>query len=164
MTQKILLGAGCFWGVQAYFDQVPGVTKTTVGYSGGHTENPSYEDVCTHTTGHAEVTEVTFDPKEINFRDLLRHFFRMHDATQVDGQGPDIGDNYRTTIFYFDDEQKKIAEEVKAAVQKDTKAPIVTEITKAGPYYLAEDYHQKYFEKTGMGACHVPYAPLKSQT
>lgn len=162
-TEVVVLAAGCFWGVQAYFDQVPGVLKTEVGYTGGTVANPTYEQVCTHTTGHAEATRITFDPQEITFRDLVRHFFRMHDPTQVGGQGPDIGDSYRSAIFYQDDVQKETAEEVKKLVQKDFDKPIATEITQAGEFYMAENYHQKYFEKTGIGACHIPYAPLAKQ-
>lgn len=155
-----IFAAGCFWGVQAYFDEVPGVVNTTVGYTGGHVANPSYEQVCTHTTGHAEATKIEFDPKIISYRDLVRQFFRMHDPTQLNRQGPDVGDSYRSAIFYLNDEQKKIAEEVKQMVQADFDTPIVTEVTKVDEFYIAEDYHQKYFEKTGVGACHVPYAPL----
>lgn len=158
--QTALLAAGCFWGVQAYFDQVPGVIATTVGYSGGHVPHPTYEQVCAHTTGHAETTKVEFDPQKISYADILRHFFRMHDPTQVGGQGPDIGDNYRSAIFYLDDAQKSVAEQVKAATQTRFKKPVVTEITQAGEFYPAEDYHQKFFEKTGIGACAVPYAAL----
>ena len=163
MSQKALVGAGCFWGVQAYFDEVPGVTRTTVGYAGGNTKNPSYEDVCTHTTGHAEVTLIEFDEKTISYRDIIRQFFRMHDPTQLNRQGPDVGDNYRSVIFYYDDEQKKQAEEVKEMVQPNFNKPIVTQIAEAPEFYEAEDYHQKYFQKTGVGACHIPYAPLKAE-
>lgn len=157
---KAMFGAGCFWGVQYYFDQVPGVIKTTVGYSGGHTENPSYEDVCTHTTGHAEVVLIEFDPGQVSYETLVRQFFRMHDPTQLNRQGPDIGDSYRTAIFYFDDEQKEIAEDIKKLTQADFKQPIATEITVAGEFYPAEEYHQKYTEKTGRGMCHIPYKPI----
>jgi methionine-S-sulfoxide reductase len=162
-TQKALLAGGCFWGVQAYFDQVPGVVATIVGYTGGHTANPTYEQVCMHTTGHAEATEVTFDPAVINYANILRQFFRMHDPTQVGGQGPDMGDNYRSAIFYLSDEQKQTAEQVKTEERPKFKKPIVTEITAATQFYPAEDYHQKFFEKTGIGACHVPYAPVGVQ-
>lgn len=159
-TDIAILGAGCFWGVQAYFDQVPGVVKTTVGYSGGHVADPTYEMVCSRTTGHAEVTKVEFDPAKISYADILRQFFRMHDPTQLNRQGPDVGDSYRTAIFYTTDEQHDIAEKIKHEQQAKFDAPIVTEITKAGPFYIAEAYHQKFFEKTGRGACHVPYAPI----
>jgi methionine-S-sulfoxide reductase len=158
--QQAIFAAGCFWGVQYYFDQIPGVTKSTVGYTGGHVENPSYELVCTHTTGHAEATLLEFDPEQISYEDLCRHFFKMHNPTQLNYQGPDYGDSYRTAIFYFDDAQKATAEQVRDAAQADWKQPIVTEITKAGPFYEAEDYHQKYAERTGQGICHIPYQPL----
>lgn len=158
--QKAIFAAGCFWGVQYYFDQVPGVVKTTVGYSGGHTQNPSYEQVCTHTTGHAEATLIEFDPKKVTYETLVKQFFRMHDPTQLNRQGPDVGDSYRSAIFYFNDAQKAMAEKVKTQAQPQFKQPIVTEITKASEFYPAEDYHQKYTEKTGHGFCHVDYAPV----
>lgn len=157
---RALLAAGCFWGVQYYFDQVPGVVKTTVGYTGGHTENPTYEEVCTHTTGHAEAVLIEYDPQKVSYEILLRQFFRMHDPTQLNRQGPDIGDSYRTAIFYFDDEQKKTAERVRDETQRQTKGKIVTEITKATEFYEAEAYHQKFSERTGIGMCHIPYEPL----
>lgn len=160
-TQIAIFAGGCFWGMQAYFDEVPGVLATTVGYTGGHTQNPTYEQVCTHTTGHAEACEITFDPSVINYRDMVRQFFRMHDPTQLNRQGPDVGDNYRSAIFYVSDEQRHTAEEVKAKAQAMFDKPIVTEIVAAGEFYPAEEYHQKFFQKTGIGACHVPYAPLK---
>lgn len=160
-TQKALFAAGCFWGVQYYFDQVPGVVKTTVGYSGGHTQKPSYEQVCSHTTGHAEVTLVEFDPDRVGYETLVKHFFRLHDPTQLNRQGFDVGDQYRSAIFYFDNEQKNTAENIKKEVQSKFKKPIVTEITKASEFYEAEDYHQKYTERTGRGFCHVDYAPIK---
>jgi peptide-methionine (S)-S-oxide reductase len=158
--QKAIFAAGCFWGVQYYFDQVPGVIKTTVGYTGGHTENPTYEEVCTHTTGHAEAVLIEFDPEQVSYEVLLKQFFRMHDPTQLNRQGPDVGDSYRTAIFYFDDKQKIAAEAAKTEAGKNFDQPVVTEITKAGPFYKAEDYHQKYTEKTGRGMCHIPYAPV----
>jgi len=158
--EKAIVGAGCFWGVQFYFDQVPGIVSSVVGYSGGNVENPSYELVCTHTTGHAEVVELTFDPKVISYADIIKQFFRMHDPTQLNRQGPDIGDSYRSVIFYFNDKQKQTAEaEIKIA-QANFSKPIVTEITKAGPFYEAEDYHQKFAERTGRGMCHVAYEPV----
>lgn len=158
---KAIFAAGCFWGVQFYFDQVPGVTKTTVGYTGGHAENPTYEQVCTHTTGHAEAVLLDFDPEQVSYETLCRQFFRMHDPTQLNRQGPDVGDSYRSAIFYFDDEQKKIAEAVKAELAGTYKKPIVTQIEPAAKFYPAEDYHQKYTERTGRGMCHVPYEPVK---
>lgn len=159
MSQAIF-AAGCFWGVQFYFDQVPGVTKTTAGYTGGHTVNPSYEDVSYRDTGHAEAVLIDFDSQVVSYRMLVRHFFRMHDPTQMNRQGPDVGDQYRSAIFYFDDEQKAVAEAVRDEVQKELDEPIVTQLVAATPFYEAEDYHQKYTEKTGRGMCHIPYEPL----
>jgi peptide-methionine (S)-S-oxide reductase len=158
--EQAIFAAGCFWGAQYYFDQVPGVVSTVVGYTGGTTENPTYEDVITHTAGHAEAVLVEFDADKISHETLVGQFFRMHDPTQLNRQGPDIGESYRSAIFYVTDEQKEIAEKVKAELQSKIGGEIVTEITEAGPFYRAEEYHQKYTEKTGRGACHVPYAPL----
>lgn len=134
--------------------------KTVAGYTGGTTENPTYEEVLSHTTGHAEAVRVTFDPGKVNYETLVRHFFHLHDPTQLNRQGVDIGNNYRSAIFYMDDEQKAIAEQIKAEVQKRTPEPVVTEVTKAAPFYPAEVYHQKFTERTGRGMCHVAYAPL----
>ncbi|HSX35553.1 MAG TPA: peptide-methionine (S)-S-oxide reductase MsrA [Patescibacteria group bacterium] len=159
-TDKIIFAAGCFWGVQYYFDEVPGVVKTTVGYTGGKTENPTYDEVCTHTTGHAEAVLVEYDPKKVDLETLTKQFFRMHDPTQLNRQGPDVGDNYRSAIYYFDSEQHKVAVEVRNAVQKKLDTPIVTQIERAGTFYEAEEYHQKFTQKTGIGACHIPYAPV----
>lgn len=158
--QTAIFAAGCFWGVQAYFDQVPGVIKTEVGYTGGHTENPSYEEVCTHTTGHAESLRIEFDPEQVGYEMLVKQFFRMHNPTQLNRQGPDVGDSYRTAIFYLDIEQKEVAEQIKKEAQLNFDKPIVTEITKATEFYKAEEYHQKFTEKTGRGMCHVPYSPI----
>jgi methionine-S-sulfoxide reductase len=158
--QQAIFAAGCFWGVQFYFDQVPGVIKTTVGYTGGHVENPTYEQVCAHTTGHAEAVLLEFDENLVPYETLVKHFFRMHDPTQLNRQGPDVGDNYRSAIFYINDEQKRIAEEVRDAVQPGLKKPIMTQIVPAEEFYPAEDYHQKYTEKTGLGMCHIQYAPV----
>jgi peptide-methionine (S)-S-oxide reductase len=157
---KACFAAGCFWGVQAYFDQVPGVTKSTVGYTGGHTENPTYESVCSHTTGHAEATLLEFDTSVVSYETLVQQFFRMHDPTQLNRQGPDVGDQYRSAIFYFDDEQREIAQKVADEVGKNYDKPVVTEISPATTFYNAEEYHQKFTEKTGQGACHIPYAPV----
>ncbi|HEY8999358.1 MAG TPA: peptide-methionine (S)-S-oxide reductase MsrA [Candidatus Saccharimonadales bacterium] len=159
-TAQALLAAGCFWGVQFYLDQVPGVTKTTCGYTGGHTKNPTYDDVCTHLTGHAESVLVEFDEDKISYETLLKQFFRMHNPTELNRQGPDVGDQYRSAIFYFDDEQKAAAEKAKHDAQTKYKQPVVTQIAKAGPFYEAEAYHQKFAERTGIGMCHIPYAPV----
>ena len=158
--QRAIFAAGCFWGVQYYFDQVPGVTQSTVGYTGGHTENPTYEDVCSHATGHAEAVLLEFDPEQVSYETLARHFFRMHNPTQLNRQGPDVGDNYRTAIFYADAAQKAIAEQVRNEIQAQWQEPIVTEITPAGTFYPAEDYHQKFTERTGRGMCHIDYVPI----
>ncbi len=159
MSEVAIFAAGCFWGVQYYFDQVPGVLETVVGYTGGTTDNPSYEDVCTHTTGHAEAVKITFDPRRVSYETLLRQFFRMHDPTQLNRQGPDVGDSYRSAIFYTSDAQKEQAEAAKKLTSADRADPVVTEITKAAEFWPAEDYHQKFAERTGRGMCHVAYAP-----
>jgi len=158
--QKIIVGGGCFWGVQFYFDQVPGVVSTAVGYSGGILKNPTYEQVCKEDTGHAEVVLIEYEPKQVSTRILLRHFFRLHNPTQLNRQGPDTGTQYRSVIFYFNEEQKKDANQIKDEVQVDYSSSIVTEILKAKEFYIAEDYHQKYAKKTGRGMCHVDYTPI----
>ena len=156
-TEIALLAAGCFWGVQAYFDDIPGVLGTVVGYSGGHVPGPTYEQVCSHTTGHAETIRIEFDAEKISYHDLLEHFFRMHDPTTPNQDGPNIGSNYRSAIFYLDESQKSEATAVITELTKQGrfKAPIITGVTAAGSFYPAEEYHQKYFRKTGYGACHV---------
>lgn len=141
------LGAGCFWCVEAVFDDLKGVEDVVSGYSGGHTENPTYREVCSETTGHAEVTQIKFDPQEISFADILRVFFAVHDPTTLNRQGNDIGSSYRSAIFYHSDEQKQTAEEI---IKEVTEAeiydnPIVTEVTAFDKFYPAEDYHQEYF-------------------
>jgi peptide-methionine (S)-S-oxide reductase len=153
MEKKATFGAGCFWGVEAAFRQVDGVTKTRVGYSGGTLENPTYEDVCSHTTGHAEVVEVTFDPERVSYDQLLEVFWRKHDPTQLNRQGWDIGDNYRSVVFFVDDEQRDAALRSKESEQANWSAPIVTEIEPAQTFYEAEDYHQQYLEKRGRASC-----------
>ena len=158
--EQAIFAAGCFWGVQYYFDQVPGVTGSAVGYTGGTTEDPTYEDVVTHTTGHAEAVLLEYSAAEVDYETLVRHFFRLHDPTQLNRQGPDVGENYRSAIFSVTDEQKEIAERVRNELQPKYDGKIVTEITQAGPFYRAEDYHQKYAERTGRGICHVAYAPI----
>jgi methionine-S-sulfoxide reductase len=159
-VKQAIFAAGCFWGVQFYFDQVPGVTKTVVGYTGGHTDNPTYEEVCAHGTGHAEAVLVDFDPEKVDYETLVRQFFHMHDPTQLNRQGPDVGDNYRSAIFYFDDDQRQTAEMVMRDIESGYDKPIVTQLAPATKFYEAEPYHQKYTERTGLGMCHVPYAPV----
>jgi len=146
---KATFAAGCFWGVEDDFMKLPGVKETAVGYSGGHTEKPTYEDVCSGSTGHAEAVEVIFDPKELSYEDLLKKFWEIHDPTTMNRQGPDIGSQYRSAIFYHSPEQKEAAEKSKTELEASGKhdKPVVTEITEAGPFYKAEEYHQKYFQK-----------------
>ena len=153
MEKKATFGAGCFWGVEAAFRQLDGVTGTRVGYAGGHTENPTYEDVCSHGTGHAEVVEVTYDPERISYDDLLGVFWRKHDPTQLNRQGWDVGDQYRSAIFVHDEEQRAAAEASKAREQEHHSRPVVTEIADAPEFYEAEDYHQQYLEKRGRATC-----------
>lgn len=156
MTEIATFGAGCFWGVEAAFRRLPGVVDVAAGYSGGHTPNPTYKDVCSHTTGHAEVVQVTFDPRKISYDQLLDVFWQIHNPTQVNRQGPDVGTQYRSAIFVHSPEQQAIAEKSKAALTASGKfqRPIATEITTAGPFYRAEEYHQKYLEKHGAASCH----------
>jgi peptide-methionine (S)-S-oxide reductase len=153
VEKKATFGAGCFWGVEAAFRQLDGVTATRVGYSGGKTENPTYEDVCSHTTGHAEVVEVTYDPERISYDDLLATFWAKHDSTQLNRQGWDIGDQYRSAIFFHDEEQQEAALRSKAAEQTHHAQPVVTQIEPAQTFYEAEDYHQQYLEKRGRATC-----------
>jgi len=156
MTEIATFGAGCFWGIEAAFQKVPGVIDTAVGYSGGHTVNPSYQDVCTDETGHAEVVQVTFDPSKVSYETLLDTFWEIHDPTQVNRQGPDFGSQYRTAIFYHSPEQEAAARKSAAALgaRGRFRSPIATEITPAGPFYRAEEYHQKYLQKRGAASCH----------
>jgi peptide-methionine (S)-S-oxide reductase len=148
-TQTAILAGGCFWCLEAVFDELKGVESVESGYSGGHVPNPTYKQVCSDTTGHAEVVRVTFDPTIITYRDLLKVFFAIHDPTTLNRQGNDIGTSYRSAIFYLDDEQKRVAEEVIAELTAAQiwPNPIVTEVTPFDAFYLAEDYHQEYFAK-----------------
>jgi methionine-S-sulfoxide reductase len=155
MTEKAIFAAGCFWGVEADFRRLPGVTATRVGYTGGRTTDPTYEDVCSHTTGHAEAVEVTFDPEQVSYDQLLDLFWRAHDPTQVGGQGPDMGDQYRSSIFFRSPEQERAATESKARLQTQLSQRLTTEIVPAPEFYEAEDYHQQYLEKRGAASCHV---------
>ena len=153
MEQKATFGAGCFWGVEAAFRQLEGVTRTEVGYEGGTLENPTYEDVCAHGTGHAEVVQVTYDPERISYDDLLQVFWAKHDPTQLNRQGWDIGDQYRSVIFFHDPEQQETAVRSKVAEQTRHAQPVVTQVEPAGTFYVAEDYHQQYLEKRGRSSC-----------
>lgn len=156
-TEIAYFAAGCFWGVEAAFRQVKGVKETVVGYQGGTTANPSYEDVCTGRTQHAEVVQVRFDPAEVSFEDLLNVFWQSHDPTTLNRQGPDIGTQYRSAVFYRNEEQKAIAEASKAAHGSRGlfRRPVVTEISPALDFYPAEDYHQQYLEKRGLATCRI---------
>lgn len=158
--EQACFAAGCFWGVQYYLDQIPGVTSSEVGYTGGTTENPTYEDVCYKKTGHAEAVLLQFDASVVSFKTLCQHFFRLHDPTQLNRQGPDIGDQYRSAIFTVTDSQQSVAQEVMAELRAQYIDPVVTIIEPLGPFYIAEAYHQKFAERTGRGMCHVLYEPL----
>ncbi|MBC86061.1 MAG: peptide-methionine (S)-S-oxide reductase [Bdellovibrionaceae bacterium] len=152
--ETIYLAAGCFWGVEHKLAQVPGVTQTEVGYMNGRTENPTYKEVCADDTGHAEAVKVVFDNKTITLEELLRHFWKLHDPTTLNRQGPDAGTQYRSGIFYCDEDQRKVAEISKEEAQNWTDSKIVTELVPAGKFYPAEEYHQKYFVKNG-GSCGI---------
>lgn len=156
--EKATFGGGCFWGVEERFRQTPGVIKTSVGYMGGHVKNATYKQVCSDTTGHAEVVQVEFDPARISYDQLLDVFWRSHNPTQMNRQGPDIGKQYRSVIFYHSPEQETAAAASKAklAASGKHKKPIATEVAAAGEYWLAEDYHQQYLAKRGVTECHAP--------
>lgn len=156
MPEIATFGAGCFWGVEEAFQRVPGVIETAVGYTGGAMPNPTYRDVCTNETGHAEAVQVTFDPAKVSYEDLLGVFWKTHDPTQVNRQGPDFGTQYRTAIFFHSPEQEAAAKKSKAALQASGRftRPIATEITPASAFYRAEEYHQKYLQKRGAASCH----------
>ena len=146
-------GAGCFWGVEAAFRRTQGVTGTKVGYAGGGVDNPTYEQVCSDTTGHAEVVEVTYDDEQVPYGQLLTIFWLEHDPTQLNRQGPDVGSQYRSVIFVHDEEQRAAAEASREAVQARFTRPVVTQIEDAPPFWEAEDYHQQYLEKRGLSSC-----------
>ncbi len=157
MTELATFGAGCFWGVEETFRKLPGVIETAVGYMGGSTERPTYEQVCSSRTGHAEVLQLTYDPDTISYEELLNIFWKSHNPTTLNRQGPDVGTQYRSAIFYHTPEQKEIAEKSKEELGKSGKwkSPIVTEITPAQNFWKAEDYHQKYLMKRGEESCHI---------
>lgn len=154
-TQTATFAAGCFWGVEAAFRQVPGVIDVVSGYTGGNVENPTYRQVCSHTTGHAEAVQVTFDPAKVDYEMLVDVFWKIHDPTQLNRQGPDIGDQYRSAIFTHSPEQERAAIASREREQRNYKRPIVTQILPAPRFWPAEEYHQRYFEKNGGAACHV---------
>lgn len=157
-TELATFAAGCFWQVEASFRQIPGVRATTVGYTGGHTEAPTYEEVCRHGTGHAEAVMVEFEPDQVSYEELLDAFWGSHDPTQLNRQGPDVGDQYRSAIFFHSPEQEQAATASKEAAQARFDRPIVTEITPAPRFWPAEEYHQRYLEKRGMASCAVTVA------
>ena len=159
-TEIADFGGGCFWCMEAVFERLPGVKSVTSGYAGGHIENPTYKQVCTETTGHAEITQIEFDPAKISYSQLLEVFWQAHDPTTLNRQGADEGTQYRSIILYRDDKQKAEAEKSKAETQKDFKHPIVTEIVPLKKFYPAEDYHQQYYdENSNAPYCQVVIAP-----
>lgn len=155
--EKATFGAGCFWGVEATFRQIPGVTSTAVGYMGGTLENPTYKDVCTDRTGHAEVVQVEYDSSKVSYDDLLQVFWANHDPTQLNRQGPDVGTQYRTVIFFHTPDQEAAAKASKEKLQGAGvyKRPIMTAIVPAAEFWRAEEYHQQYLEKRGLASCHI---------
>lgn len=155
--EKATFGAGCFWGVEARFQQVPGVIETAVGYEGGTLDKPTYQDVCTDRTGHAEVVELTFDAEKVSYDALLDLFFELHDPTQVNRQGPDWGTQYRTVVFFHSPEQQKAAHEAITRLEASHRyaKPIATQVVPASTFWRAEEYHQKYLEKRGAVSCHI---------
>ena len=154
---KATFGAGCFWGVEEEFRKIPGVLATAVGYSGGKLDNPTYKDVCTDTTGHAEVVEVDYDPARVSYDTLLEVFWNGHNPTQLNRQGPDVGTQYRSAIFFHTPEQETAARASKQQLEKSGRfpKPVVTEVSPAQTFWKAEDYHQQYLAKRGLGSCHV---------
>jgi peptide-methionine (S)-S-oxide reductase len=160
MERLATFGAGCFWGVEAAFRRLDGVSRTRVGYAGGAVPNPSYRDVCSHETGHAEVVEVTFDDEVVPYEQLLAVFWAEHDPTQLNRQGPDVGSQYRSVVFVHDEQQRKAAEASRERVQKRLNKPVVTQIEDAPPFWEAEDYHQQYLEKRGLASCTMRLAAV----
>ena len=156
-TATATFAAGCFWGVEAAFRQIPGVLEVTSSYTGGKAANPSYQDVCTGRTGHAEAVQVVYDPAQVSYERLLDAFWQIHDPTTPNRQGPDVGTQYRSAIFTHGADQERLAEESRAKEQTNQRKPIVTEIVAASEFYPAEEYHQRYFEKNGGAACHIAF-------
>ena len=157
-NKKATFGAGCFWGVEAAFRQMDGVIHTAVGYMGGHKLEPTYREVCSDRTGHAEVVQVEYDPGKVSYDQLVETFWNIHDPTQLNRQGPDFGSQYRTVIFYHDDEQQRVATATRDALQSANRyagRPVVTQVEPAGDFWVGEDYHQQYLEKRGLASCHV---------
>lgn len=159
MSAQATFAAGCFWGVEETFRNIPGVLETSVGYMGGHTQNPTYQDVCTDQTGHAEVVQVTYDPAIVSYEKLLEVFWQNHNPTLLNRQGPDVGSQYRSVIFYHNEQQKELAQQAidDLTAAKKYPKPIVTAIVPASTFYAAEEYHQKYLQKKGLSSCHVNF-------
>ncbi|MBI4272678.1 peptide-methionine (S)-S-oxide reductase MsrA [Candidatus Uhrbacteria bacterium] len=157
MSEKATFAAGCFWGVEETFRKISGVVDVQVGYAGGHTQNPTYQQVCADDTGHAEAVEIAYDPEKVSYGDLLNAFWHMHDPTTPNRQGPDVGSQYRSVIFYHTEEQRKEAETSTQSMNQSGafQKPIVTEIVPASDFWRAEEYHQRYFEKNSRGVCHI---------
>ena len=157
MVQKAVFGAGCFWGVELEFSKLPGVVATQVGYGGGKIERPTYDDVCSGTTDHTEIVEISFDPAKISYQALVEKFFSLHDPTQLNRQGPDIGHQYRSVIFFQDAGQENIARAVRTELSAANRYahPIMTAVEPAPVFWPAEEYHQQYLAKQGRGACHI---------
>ncbi len=157
MTETATFAAGCFWGVEVTFRNVDGVLDAIVGYTGGHTDNPTYKEVCTDTTGHAEAVDVTFDPERVSYEHLLEVFWQNHDPTQVNRQGPDYGSQYRSAVFFHSPDQEATARKSKEVLDASGRLakPVATEITPASPFWPAEDYHQRYLEKRGQATCRI---------
>lgn len=155
MTEKATFGAGCFWGVEVEFRNVPGVVDAAVGYEGGTVPNPTYEQVCRKGTGHAEVVEVEFDPAEVSYEELLDTFFQLHDPTQLNRQGPDVGDQYRSVVFTHSAEQEQAARAARERAQERFDRPVVTAIEPASDFWRAEEYHQQYLVKRGVASCRI---------
>lgn len=155
--EKATFAAGCFWGVEATFRSIPGVVSTQVGYTGGKLEQPTYQDVCTDQTGHAEAVEITYDPSKVSYQDLLKVFWENHDPTQKNRQGPDVGTQYRSAIFFHTPAQEAAARAAKEQLERAGvfRRPIATEIVPAAPFWRAEEYHQQYLEKRGLASCHI---------
>jgi peptide-methionine (S)-S-oxide reductase len=162
MERLATFGAGCFWGVEAAFRRLEGVSKTRAGYAGGNVDHPTYKEVCSDRTGHAEVVEVTYDDEQVPYEQLLAVFWAEHDPTQVNRQGPDVGSQYRSVIFVHDDEQRVAAERSRERVQSRLGRPVATSIEDAPPFWEAEDYHQQYLEKRGLASCTVRLAGVVS--
>lgn len=154
-TRQATFAAGCFWGVEEAFRTTPGVLSTSVGFMGGHTNSPSYEQVCQGDTGHAEVVTLGYDPDIVSYEALVRKFFALHDPTQVNRQGPDVGEQYRSVIFYHDEADKEVAERIRGEAQFSFSKPIATSIEPTTEFFKAEEYHQQYIAKGGRAACHI---------